>query len=237
MTLQRAWRRGRRGSLEAAESDSSPGPGVVTAIREDPRRPGRYKIDVGAATLGPITAEVIGSQGIRVGRMLDESALRAIAAAARRLACYDRATGALARRARSGEELRRWLRDREFDSADIDEVLLRLTTLGLLDDLAFARGFAHGRAVGRGYGLRRVEAELARRGVASGTLATVVAELREGVGGNETAAIERAARRRMRSVGTLEPAVARRRLLGWLVRRGFPLGECLKVVQGLLPGR
>ena len=143
--MQRAWRRGRRASLEAAESDSSPGPGVVTAIREAPRRPGRYELEVGATTIGPITAEVIGSQGIRVGRVLDESTLHAVAAA-----------------------------------------------------------------------------ELSRRGVASGTIATVVAELREGVGGNETAAIESAARRRM---------------LGWLVRRGFPLGECLKVVRGLLPGR
>lgn len=235
--MQRAWGRGRRANLEVAESDASPGPGVVTAIREDPRRPGRYKLAVGAATIGPITAEVIGSQGIRVGRVMDEAALHAVAVAARWLACYDRATGALARRARSGEELRRWLRDREFATADIDEVLRRLTTLGVLDDLAFARGFAHGRAVGRGFGLRRVAAELSRRGVASGIIATVLAELSEGVVGNEAAAIERAARRRMRSVGTLEPAVARRRLLGWLVRRGFPVGECLKVVRGLLPGR
>lgn len=235
--MQPSRTRGRRERAESAESHSVTGSGVVTAIREDPRRPGRYKLDVGASTIGPITAEVIGSQGIRVGRMLDEAALRAIAAAARLLACYDRASGALARRARSGEELRRWLRDREFESAEVDEALLRLSTLGLLDDLAFARGFAHGRAVGRGYGLRRVEAELSRRGVAAGTIATVIAELRDGIGGNETDAIENAARRRLRSVGTLAPEVASRRLLGWLVRRGFPVGECRTVVRELLRGR
>lgn len=237
MSAQRWAKRGRRVVAESREAEATLAPGAVMAIREHPRRPGRYLLEVGDTTLGPVSAEVIGSHGIRLGVALDESALMAIAAAARRIACYDRASGALGRRARSTEELRRWLRERECEAADIDDALERLTSLGLLDDLAFARGFAHSRTVGRGYGSRRVAAELARRGVAAGIIATMIGELREEGGGDETAAIEQAARRRLRSVGGLEPEVARRRLLGWLVRRGFSVGESLKVVRGLVPVR
>ena len=212
-----------------------PAPGPVTAIKEQHRKPGRYLIEVGGVSMGPVTAEIIGARGVRVGAVLDEALLDALAKSARGLACYDRALGALARRSRSTEELRRWLRQREFEAGQIEAALERLEALGLLDDEAFARGFARSRTVGRGFGARRVTAELARRGVARGVIQEVMAELAEQEGGDERAALEAVARRRLRSVAALEPLVARRRLTGWLVRRGFGVGEVMRVVRTLLP--
>lgn len=212
-----------------------PAPGPVTAIKEQHRKPGRYLIEVGGVPLGPVTAEIIGARGVRVGVLLDAAALEALAESARGLACYDRALGALARRSRSTEELRRWLRQREFEAGQVDAALERLEALGLLDDAAFARGFARSRTVGRGFGARRVTAELARRGVARGVIQQVMAELAEQEGGDEQAALEAVARRRLRSVAALEPLVARRRLTGWLVRRGFGVGDVMRVVRTLLP--
>jgi regulatory protein len=239
--MQRPFRRGRGrgGEAHGEQRDAAPtaAPGPVTAIRELPRRAGRYTIDVGGVPVGPVSAEVIGSLGIRLGATVDEAALLALAAGVRRLACYDQAVAALARRSRASEELRRWLRQREHAAEDIDDALGRLQSLGMLDDEAFARGFVHSRAVGRGFGTRRIAAELARRGAAARIIDGVLAEHREGEDGDEGAALEAAAQRRLRALGKLEPEVARRRLLGWLVRRGFGVGEAGRVVARLMPDR
>ncbi|MCL4214344.1 MAG: recombination regulator RecX [Gemmatimonadales bacterium] len=211
--------------------------GEVTAIRERPRTPGRYLVEIDGRACGPVSAEILGELSIRVGTHLGPGEVQRLLAGAAEVACHDRALGALARRARSTEELRRWLRTRGFEPAPIERTLDRLTTLGLLDDEAFARGFAHGRATGRMFGARRIAAELARRGVASGVISRVMAELRESTGSDESAAVEAAAARRARSLRALQPEAARRRLTGWLLRRGFGAGEVQRVVRSEFPPR
>ena len=121
----------------------------------------------------------------------------------------------------------------------------RLTALGLLDDLAFARAFARSRASGKGFGPRRVVAELGRKGVARPVIDQVMRELEsaadeESEGAlsapeREVATVRAAAEKRLRSLSRLEPEVARRRLTGWLVRRGFGVGVASRVARELLP--
>ena len=154
-----------------------------------------------------------------------------------RPSCYNRALDALARRARSCAELRRWLIEREYPADEVEQVLERLVAGRLLDDLAFARGFAHARlGAGRGYGPERVRLELLRRGVAREVIDRVLAEHQEDSGVDPVQAVEAAARKRLRSLAGLEPAVAQRRLVAWLLRRGFPGGMATKVARELIAG-
>ena len=100
----------------------------VKALREHPRRAGRYVVELvgaperpeeedagrgadGNATVGPLDAEIVGELQLAVGREISLEAFEALEAAARRVACYDKALDALARRARAAAELGRWLRD------------------------------------------------------------------------------------------------------------------------------
>ena len=214
------------------EPPPEPLPGPVTAIREHPRRAGRYTVEVARVPVGPVSAEAIGELGVRIGVVLDERALARLAAAARDLACYDRALDALARRSRSRADLERWLRQREFTAEQIAPAVERLTELGLLDDAAFARGYARGRLGARGFGPRRVAAELARRGVERSVVDEV---LREHAEASESGSeLERAARKRVRAVASLEPRVAHQRLTAWLVRRGFDVGESVRMARVVL---
>jgi len=194
-------------------------------------------VTLSGADVGPVSAACIGALGLRVGTVVSAQGVEALLSAARRIECLDRGLAALARRARSADELRRWLRQRDYESAHVEDAIERLIAAGALDDLAFARGFAHSRLVGRGFGPRRVAAELGRRGVASATISLVLSELREQSDGDEQGRLEGVARRRLRSLGGLEPEVARRRLIGWLVRRGFGAGEAAGVVRSLIPRR
>jgi regulatory protein len=199
----------------------------VTALGEHPRRAGRCRValDGGETHTHTLSLEQVVALGLTQGMEVGVTLGERIEAAARATACYDKALDALARRARSRADLARWLRQREYTAAEIDPALERLETLGLLDDLAFARGFARTRlGAGRGFGPRRVAAELARRGVSRSLVDQVLAEQREEGGGDETAALDAIVARRVRAMRGLEPDVVRRRLYGYLARRGFDAG-------------
>ena len=53
-------------------------------------------------------------------------------------------------------------------------------------------------------------------------------------GGPPVDLVRVAARRRLGALRGLAPDVARRRLVGWLVRRGFGLGESARVARDLV---
>lgn len=210
----------------------------ITALKAHPRRPGRYVVEVDTQRIGVVSVALIAELGLRVGLELSAEARVRIEEGARRVACFDRATDALARRARSRADLGRWLREREFTAPDIEAALDRLVALGLLDDHAFARGFARTRlSAGRGFGPRRVAAELSRRGVSRRVVDAVLAELAEEAGAPDDRTAARAvAERRVQSLRGLAPEVARRRLVAFLVRRGFGQGTAFEVARLTLGG-
>ena len=207
----------------------------ITALREHPRRKGRYVVEVDGVAVGAISIELIAELSLAVGRTIDASVRARIAHGARLSACFDKALATLASRARSRADLARWLKEKEFTPAEIEPALDRLTALGLLDDHAFARGFARSRlGAARGFGPRRVAAELGRKGVARTIVDAVLSELAadEG-GGDERSAAAAVAERRVRGMKNLAPEVILRRLYGFLVRRGFAMGIAADLARRL----
>jgi len=156
---------------------------------------------------------------------------RPLAPEERPKACYAKAVDALSRSSRSRADLGRWLTQREFTAEEIEPVLSKLEALGLLDDLVFARGFARSRLEQRGYGPRRVAAELSRRGVAKPIVDQVLAEHRDDASADARPRIDEVAARRWKSLARLAPEVARRRLHGFLARRGFDGDEISRVLR------
>jgi regulatory protein len=217
----------------------------VSELRESPRRPGRYevKLEPNGEKL-PVSVEIIAELKLKVGRELSEIEHAKLTAASRIIACYDKSLATLSARARSSADLKRWLKTKDFTDAEIDPAIEKLQALGLLDDYAFARGFARSRlSPGRGLGARRVAMELARKGVARNLVDRVLAEAaaeREELeaeaderGETLPSAIEEVAARKMRSLAALEPDVQRRRLYGFLARRGFASSDIAKVLRSV----
>lgn len=207
-------------------------PHFVTELKEHPRRQGRFLVAVDGERLGAVGLDTVADLQLKAGRELSEPEFARLQSALRATACYDKALDALARRARSRAELGRWLKQREFTAAEIEPALDKLEDLGLLNDREFARGFARSRlAPGRGLGPRRVMAELARRGVARALVDEVLSELTEEEGRDEGAAIREVASRKLRTMAGLAPEVRRRRLYGFLARRGFDGSLILAVLR------
>lgn len=203
--------------------------GLITAIVPHPRRAGRVDIAVDDKSVGAVLLDAVGRLGLRVGA--DFEPLRsAFEAEAGLLATWDRASGLLAARARSRAELRRLLLRKGEPAARVDVVLDRLERAGYLDDADFARQFARGKMVGSGVSARRVQAELARRGVAREIADAAVAEVLAEEEIDETEAVERLARKKLKSLAKYDEPTRRRRLYGFLARRGFEADDIRSVL-------
>lgn len=181
-----------------------------------------------------VNAAYLHDAKLSVGVGLDELAGDRLLVAARKLEAFDRAAAALGRRARSAHELERWLLQRGFDRADVTDAVQRLTEIGAIDDSQFARAFARSRALGKGMSRRRLAQELARRGVERPMADAAIAEVLEEESVDERALLEAAARKKLAVLQGQEPDVVRRRLYGYLARRGYNVNDIAAVLRMLL---
>lgn len=125
----------------------------------------------------------------------------------------------LAYRPRSRKELEEKLREKEFPEDTIETVIDRCTRLGYLDDRKFAVQWAASRARLRGRGRRRIEQELRNKGISRDIIHEVMDEVFEG--SSEADIARREAEKKLKTLARFEPEVRRRRLAGFLERKGF----------------
>jgi regulatory protein len=140
-------------------------------------------------------------------------------------------------RARTRQELARALRRKGVPDEAAHTVLERFDEVGLIDDAAFAGQWVRSRHTHRGLARRAIAVELRRKGVSDEDAGEALAEV-------DAESEERRARelveRKLRSlaVGTAEQrAVAGRRLVGMLARKGYGAGIAYRVVKEALAER
>jgi len=120
-------------------------------------------------------------------------------------------------RPRSTDEIRRHLmKSKDVAPEVMDEVVERLTSVGLLDDRAFARYWLENRSDFSPRGERALRLELRQKGVPGDIIAEVLSESH-----NEDEAAYRAAMAQARKVRTTDPVEFRRKMEAHLARRGF----------------
>ncbi len=219
----------------------------VIQLREHPRTKGRYLVSLshnGEPIERTVSLELIAELKLKPGTELSAAALSRLEEGAKATACYDKALSTLGARARSAADLRRYLKTKEFTDAEIAPTVEKLQALGLLNDLEYARTFARARlAPSRGFGPRRVAAELARKGVARAIVDRVLAEAADerelqrdeaaAEGRPLRSAVQEAAAKKRRALEGLAPEVQRRRMHGFLARRGFSSSEIAEVLRTL----
>lgn len=203
----------------------------VAHIRRSVRDPSLAVVGVEGAGTYRLGVEAADHLGLCEGVDVDEALLGRISAAA---SIHEGATAALRlleRRLRSRAELSTALKRRGLSFPQITAVLSDLERAGWIDDRRFARLWVRDRMILRPRGARALRAELRARGVSgeiiTETLAALISPDLE-----EVAALD-ATRRKVERLRRLPPDVARRRLVGWLQRRGFgarAIGRALRVL-------
>ena len=209
-------------------------PQLITAIHPDPRHPGRFAVLVDGRSLASLPLEVIERLGLRPGASiapLRETLEQETAA----LKTYDRAVSMLTARARSARDLERQLTRKGEPVEHVKVAVERLRAAGFLDDAAFARGFARSGSLGAGLASRRLRQELTRRGVERSIADEAVDEVLEEEGIDEQENAETVAQKRLRTLGNVDPRARRRRLYGYLARRGYDGEVIARVLERLLP--
>jgi regulatory protein len=144
-----------------------------------------------------------------------------------RAICLRLLTAAPRTRAQLADALRR----RGVPASAVDDVLGRLTDVGLIDDRAFAEAWVSSRHLGRGLGRRALSAELRARGVDGDTVTAAVAALDPA---DEEAAARSLVGRRLAATRGQRPEARIRRLVGMLARRGYPSAMAVRVVREAL---
>ncbi len=138
---------------------------------------------------------------------------------------------ALSTTSRSEAEMREKLRSRELPEQAIEEELEELAGGGLLDDHALARDLIERYGNRQKWARRAVVQKLRERKIPASVIDEVLAEGEET---DEVGLAEEAARERLRKMGSLEPAVAKRRLYSFLQRKGFSSSDISQAVAKVL---
>jgi regulatory protein len=132
-------------------------------------------------------------------------------------------------RPRSRAELMQKLADKGFDGTVIGTVVDYLERMGYINDRQFAEQWASGRVRLRGFGRRRIEQELRNKGVGRDAITEAFAQ----VFGDETEleTARSAAAKKISSLNSIDEETRRRRLAGFLERKGFSFEIIWKVVK------
>lgn len=153
-------------------------------------------------------------------------------------------------RSRSIAEVRRRLTGAGYRADLIEGAIERMTGLGMLDDVVFARAWVESRDRARPRGERAIREELRQKGVERGVIDTVVADRRlsiregmdDGEGDTETpprsadaVAAERLIARHARALARVpDPRLRRQRAYALLARNGFDAETCREVAAGVM---
>ena len=191
------------------------------AGRRRPRRSVALRLD-GAAWLR-VAPEELAELGIADGDVLDDDRRTAVETTLARSRARRFVVNSLAVRPQSVSELERKLAAREIPQALAREAIELATGYGFVDDAELARQLAHGMR-SRKYGRRRAEQKLKARGLSDEHAAAALAQAYDA--GDELALARAALGRR----STVDDA-ARRKAVGFLVRRGFSSDAAWKAVK------
>ena len=198
----------------------------ITAIRASRGWRKRANVFLDGRFALSLEAEVVVNNGLRVGQELSTTEVEGLARDDSFQRCLDAAIHYLGYRPRSESELRQRLHQRGFDDSNVEVVIVKLKGRGLVDDMAFARFWKDNRESfsPRSRGLTKLE--LKQKGIADDIIGQVV-----DIDDEDSA--YRAALGKASHLQRSDYQSFRRRLGGYLRRRGFGYGVINNTVQRL----
>jgi len=205
---------------------------TLTGLAPDPRQPGYRLVEVDRGRFASLPADAIEGLSLQLGAALMPAVLERLRELADVEAAQRAALRALARRAHAWRDLARRLTKKQHPPVAVTAALERLAARGLLDDRRFAEGYAAVRAT-RGKGPARILADLLAQGVDRGVAEDAVGHALAEEGIDPHVEARAAATKRARQLGGLPPPVRRRRLLAFLVRRGYSGPQVRDLVREL----
>lgn len=205
---------------------------VITKILEQKRRANRRNVHIDGRFAFGCNLNVVAKFRLREGLTLTNEQIEAIRQGEVRQECFDAAMMFLQRRLHSRAELKTKLARKEYLPDMIEDVLNQLTTLEYVDDARFAKTKALSAAQHKHHGKRRAQIELIKSGVDRSTADRALEDVYEAT--DSLAMARDLAMKKAPALKRFDRVVARRRLVGLLLRRGFDFDTIKPVVDEVL---
>jgi regulatory protein len=194
----------------------------VTALKLQKRNKNRINVYLdGEFAFG--LAKIVAAW-LRIGQELTEEKIAELQAQDEVEVALQRALNFLSYRPRSEKEVQRNLTKHGYDETVIEEILARLRRGGLVNDEDFAELWVENRSEFRPRGSRMLRQELRQKGITDQVIANTLDDLDE-----DNLALK-AARKKARRYRHLEWTEFRKKMYGFLARRGFHYGIISDVV-------
>lgn len=211
---------------------------TVTNLSSQVRDPDRINVFIDGVYRLSLTTKQVVDLGIKIGLVIDESRKKELEEHSVFGKVFARTLDWSMSRPRSERELNQYLykktRDRASKRKDgqtyviqglpkavVDEVELAIIKKGYVNDETFARFWAENRMRRKGVSLRRLQAELAQKGVSRDISDAVLAESSR----SDESEIQKVINKKRNSYKTEE------KLIGYLARQGFSYDDIKKALS------
>ncbi len=201
---------------------------VITKLASQKKASARISVFVDDAFLVGISRKAIRKLGLAVGQEVDQGLRQRIVYQS----AYESAVASLARRDHSRAEISRKLAQKRFDKETIEGVLRELEHKQFVDDQRFARGWVVRRTAFRPRGRRLLAVELKQRGISQDIIREVLDDFSPK---EEADVLMELIQKKLRELGSYESETRKRRLMGFLSRRGFSYGDIRQALHDHYP--
>ena len=149
---------------------------VITAIKQQVRRQGRYSIFLGGKYSFSLSSDALLESKLTVGKELGEGEVREFKQLSDDDKLYNNVLRYLSIRPRSRWEMETYLKRKKASPPLSDLILNKLSIKGMLDDKKFAEAYVHDRRLLRPTSLRRLQLELRQKRVSPDLISEVLGE-------------------------------------------------------------
>jgi regulatory protein len=209
---------------------------IITRIQRLRGRKSQYRISFEGSRALELSDWTIGKFGLRKGDDIDDATLAKVAKSESETRAKNIAVNYLSYRKRSAKEIRDHLIRKGIDRESSEKVVRDLQSAGILDDREFARSFIKDRLLRKPAGLALLRRQLTAKGIASETAEEILEEL-VSPQLQQKAAMELVRRRLQlarRSLSGLDEDKRKKRLIDFLLRRGFSYEITMKTIRATL---
>ncbi len=197
---------------------------IITGIEQQKKNPNRVNIYLDEQfAFGLYKASAL---HLKVGDTLDDASIQALEQKDAAEEAYQKALKLLNIRPRSEHEMRSRLQEYGFADEIIDPVIANLLEKNYLNDQQFAAEWIENRTTFRPRGKRLLRIELMKKHVDEEEIQTALAALPE-----EEQLVREAAKKYSNRLKGLDESTFKKRLYGFLVRRGFSYDDIKPILD------
>jgi len=209
---------------------------IITKIKKLRGRRQRYSVHLDGVPALELSDWTIGKLGLHTGDNLDEETIEKIKSTEAETQAKNNAVNYLSYRQRSSKEMIDHLIKKGFTRECAEEVTRQLQSARMMNDLEFTRAFVRDRLKRKPTGQALLRMQLIAKGIPSSMADTVLADLISPQ--NQQASALQAAMRKIQitrsSTINLDDEKQKKRLLDFLLRRGFSYEIALKTIRTTL---